>query len=152
MAKVGLNFGEKLQIVDKNYRVITDALNLPQVFGKLTFRSIEGPEMITEDDTTQPRNRDGSYPQIPTGEIRGITIGAHSATQHETLFFTIIDMSQQEIEELGLKYREEIEISDIVVTYSAIGMNDQYKLYASAVHKKGSQASPKEEPKGDAKK
>ena len=41
MAKTGLNFGEKLQIVDKSYRVITDALKLDEVFGKLTFRSIE---------------------------------------------------------------------------------------------------------------
>lgn len=152
MAKIGLNFGEKLQIVDKNYRVITEALDLSQVFGKLTFRSIEGAEMITEDDTSQPRNRDGSYPQIPTGEIRGITVGVHSSTQHETLFFTIVDMTQQEIENLGLKYREEVEISDIVVTYSAIGMNDQYKLYASGIKKKAGQATPKAEAKQEDKK
>ena len=60
MAKTGLNFGEKLQIVDKSYRVITDALKLDEVFGKLTFRSIEGAELIYEADRNQ-RNEDGSY-------------------------------------------------------------------------------------------
>ena len=50
MAKIGLNFGEKLQIVDKSYRVITDGLIIPEVFGKLTFRSIEGNELIYEAD------------------------------------------------------------------------------------------------------
>ena len=33
MAKTGLNFGEKLQIVDKSYRVITDALKLDEFVG-----------------------------------------------------------------------------------------------------------------------
>ena len=59
MAKIGLNFGEKLQIVDKSYRVITDGLIIPEVFGKLTFRSIEGNELIYEADRSQ-RNEDGS--------------------------------------------------------------------------------------------
>ncbi|MGC4432656.1 conjugal transfer protein, partial [Streptococcus suis] len=68
---------------------------LDEVFGKLTFRSIEGAELIYEDDRSQ-RNDDGSYVQVPTGEVRGITLGIHSANQHETLFFTIVDMSEQE--------------------------------------------------------
>ena len=37
MAKIGLNYGEKLQIADKTYRVITDGLDVPEVLGKLTF-------------------------------------------------------------------------------------------------------------------
>ena len=36
MAKIGLNYGEKLQIADKTYRVITDGLNVPEVLGKLS--------------------------------------------------------------------------------------------------------------------
>lgn len=36
MAKIGLNYGEKLQIVNKTYRVITDGLNVPEILGKLT--------------------------------------------------------------------------------------------------------------------
>lgn len=150
MAKTGLNFGEKLQIVDKTYRVITDALLLDEVFGKLTFRTLEGAELIYEEDRSQ-RNDDGSYAQLPTGEIRGITLGIHSSTQHETLFFTIVDMSEQQIEELVLKYRDEIELTDIVVTYSAIGRNDNYRLYASGIKKKGA-ATPKPEPKVEDKK
>lgn len=52
-------------------------------------------------------------------------------------------MSEQEIEDLGLTYREEVELSDIVVTYSAIGRNDNYRLYASKIKKKGTTATPK---------
>ena len=33
MPKVGLNYGEKLQISDKTYHVITEGLDIPQVFG-----------------------------------------------------------------------------------------------------------------------
>jgi len=50
MAKIGLNYGEKLQIADKTYRVITDGLDVPAVLGKLTFRGIEGPDIIFEVD------------------------------------------------------------------------------------------------------
>lgn len=53
MAKIGLNYGEKLQIADKTYRVITDGLDVPQVLGKLTFRGIEGPDIIFEEDRTK---------------------------------------------------------------------------------------------------
>ena len=60
MAKIGLNYGEKLQIADKTYRVITDGLNVPEVLGKLSFRGIEGPDIIFEEDRTQ-RNPDGSF-------------------------------------------------------------------------------------------
>lgn len=81
MAKIRLNYGEKLQIADKTYRVITDGLDVPQVLGKLTFR--------------------------------GIVVAINSSIQHQTLFFTIADMSESEIEELGIKYREEIELEDI---------------------------------------
>ena len=75
-----------------------------------------------------------------------MTLGIHSANQHETLFVTIVDMSEQEIEDLGLKYREEVELTDIVVTYSAIGRNDNYRLYASTIKKKGgTSVTPKAE-------
>ena len=70
MAKIGLNYGEKLQIADKTYRVITDGLDVPAVLGKLTFRGIEGPDIIFEVDRSQ-RNPDGSFVQVNTGEIRG---------------------------------------------------------------------------------
>lgn len=66
MAKIGLNYGEKLQIADKTYRVISEGLDIPQVFGKLTFRGIEGTDTIYEIDRSQ-RN-----PDAPTFKlIRG---------------------------------------------------------------------------------
>mgnify|MGYP001013825041 CR=1 FL=1 len=74
MAKIGLNYGEKLQIADKTYRVITDGLDVPAVLGKLSFRGIEGPDIIFEVDRSQ-RNPDGSFVQVNTGEIRGIVVG-----------------------------------------------------------------------------
>ena len=78
MAKIGLNYGEKLQIADKTYRVISEGLDIPQVFGKLTFRGIEGTDTIYEIDRSQ-RNPDGSYVQVNTGEIRGVVVGIHSS-------------------------------------------------------------------------
>ena len=62
MAKIGLNYGDKLQIADKSYRVITEGLDIPEVLGKLTFRGIEGADLIYEEDRTQ-RNDDGSFAQ-----------------------------------------------------------------------------------------
>lgn len=141
MAKIGLNYGEKLQIADKTYRVISEGLDIPQVFEKLTFRGIEGTDTIYEIDRSQ-RNPDGSYVQVNTGEIRGVVVGIHSSVQHETLFFTIADMTESEIEDLGLKYREEVELEDIVVTHTHVNRNDIYKLFASKIKKKGT--SPKD--------
>lgn len=122
MAKIGLNYGEKLQIADKTYRVISEGLDIPQVFGKLTFRGIEETDTIYEIDRSQ-RNPDDSYVQVNTGEIRGGVVGIHSSVQHETLFFTIADMAESEIEDLELKYREEVELEDIVATHTHVNRN-----------------------------
>ena len=143
MAKIGLNYGEKLQIADKTYRVITDGLDVPAVLWKLSFRGIEGPDIIFEVDRSQ-RNPDGSFVQVNTGEIRGIVVGIHSSVQHETLFFTIADMSEYEIEDLGIKYREEVELEDIVITHTHVNRNDIYKLFASKIKKKSGGAPIKE--------
>ena len=102
MAKIGLNYGEKLQIADKTYRVITDGLDVP------------------------------------------VVVGIHSSVQHETLFFTIADMSESEIEDLGIKYREEVELEDIVITHTHVNRNDIYKLFASKIKKKAGGAPTKE--------
>ena len=143
MAKIGLNYGEKLQIADKTYRVITGGLDVPAVLEKLTFRGIEGPDIIFEEDRSQ-RNPDGSFSQINTGEVRGIVVAIHSSVQHQTLFFTIADMSESEIEELGLKYREEIELEVIVITHTHVNRNDIFKLFASKIKKKTGGAPSKE--------
>ena len=139
MAKIGLNYGEKLQIADKTYRVITEGLDIPAILGKLTFRGIEGLEV----DQSQ-RNPDGSFVQVNTGEIRGIVVGIHSSVQHETLFFTIADMSESEIEDLGIKYREEVELEDIVVAHIHVNNRDIFKLFASKIKKKGGATPVKE--------
>ena len=98
--------------------------------------------MIYEDDTSQPRRQDGSYPQVPTGEARGTVLGLHSSVQHETLFITITDMSLSDIEALGLKPRDEVVLDNIVVTYSSVGGNDNYKLFASGIKKANGQPKP----------
>lgn len=153
MARIGLNFGEKIQIADKSYRTLNDGLvDMSELFGSLSFRSFEGMDTIYEDDTTQPRRADGTYPQKATGEIRGVVLGLYSPVQKETLFFTITDQSQHDFEQLGIKYREEVDVKDIVVTYSMVRDN-QFKLFASSVGKKNQNAhqpqsnQPKQEDK-----
>lgn len=141
MAKVGLNMGEKLQIADKGYRVV-DGLKIEAVLGKITYRTNEGQDLIYEDDTSQPRRQDGSYPQVPTGEARGTVLGLHSSVQHETLFITVTDMPLSDIEALGLKPRDEVVLDNIVVTYSSVGGNDNYKLFASGIKKANGQPKP----------
>ncbi|BCK50225.1 hypothetical protein SDSE159_14820 [Streptococcus dysgalactiae subsp. equisimilis] len=139
MAKVGLNFGEKMQIVDKSYRVLNDGLvDLKEIFGDLSFRSFEETDLIYEDDITQPRRQDGSYPQIPTGESRGLVVGIFSPVQQQTEFVTLVDMSLAEFEALQLKYREPVELKGIIVTYSSVGSN-QFKLFASKIKRSVSQ-------------
>ena len=142
MAKVGLNMGEKLQIADKGYRVV-DGLKIDAVLGKVTYRTNEGQDLIYEDDTSQPRRQDGTYPQVPTGEVRGTVLGLHSSVQHETLFITITDMLLSDIEALGLRPRDEVVLDNIVVTYSSVGGNDNYKLFVSSLKKAGAAVSTK---------
>lgn len=141
MAKIGLNMGEKLRIADKNYRVV-DGLSINEVLGKLKFRTIEGPDVIFEEDTSQPRRQDGSYPGISTGESRGTVLGIKSSVQHETLFITITDMPLSDIEALDLKINDEVTLDNVVVTYSSVGGNDNYKLFASGIKKANGQPKP----------
>ena len=148
MAKIGLNFGEKMQIADKQYRVLNDGLvDLKQIFGKFLFIGIDGQDVIYEDDLSQPRRQDGTYPQISTGEVRGVVVGVKSSVQHQPLFFTVTDQFLSDVEALSLKNREEVELEDIVVTYSSVG-NNQFKLFASRIKKVGaSQVQPAKQDK-----
>lgn len=147
MAKIGLDMGEKLPIADKNYRVV-DGLKIEEVLGKMTFRSNEGAVTVYEDDTSRPRRQDGTYPQVSTGEVLGIVLGIHSSAQHETIFVTVTDMSGSDIEALNLKYRDAVELENVVVTYSSVNGNDNYKLFASGVKKSGGQSKPAPAPAG----
>lgn len=145
MAKVGLNFGDKMEIGGKSYRVI-DGLQLEDALGKTTFRTIEGPDVIYEDDLTQPRRQDGTYPQVTKGEVRGTIMGIHSSAQHETIFVTVVDTPLSTIEGLGLNFRDEVVLEGVVVTYSSVNGNSNYKIFASSIAKKGqAQSKPKEQ-------
>ena len=53
-------------------------------------------------------------------------------------------MTQFEIEELGLKYREEVELEDIVVAHVHVNNRDIFKLFASKIKKKGGATPVKE--------
>lgn len=137
MAKVGLNFGEKKQIVDKSYRVLNDALvDLKKIFGKIIFVDIQGQDIIYQDDTSQPRRQDGTYPQISTGEVRGVVIGVLSSNQPDSLYVTVTDQFMSDIEALGLKYNDEVEFENLIITYSSVG-NNQFKLFADSIKRVG---------------
>ena len=45
-------------------------------------------------------------------------------------------MSESEIEDLGIKYREEVELEDIVVAHIHVNNRDIFKLFASKIKKK----------------
>ncbi|WP_216656302.1 MULTISPECIES: hypothetical protein [unclassified Enterococcus] len=147
---IGLKF-EKVAISGKDYLDIAPSLLVNEVFGKLTYRVAPEPEIAYEDDLTQPRRADGSYPQMPTGEILGVKIGIKSSTQHETKEFTIIGMMPSEIEALNLKFNDEVELQGIKIAYYAIPQgnnrsNSGYKLFAERIIKKvaGQQNNSKE--------
>ena len=53
-------------------------------------------------------------------------------------------MTQFEIEELGLKYREEVELEDIVVAHVHVNNRDIFKLFASKIKKKAGSSPVKE--------
>ena len=56
-------------------------------------------------------------------------------------------MAQSEIEDLGIKYREEVELEDIVITHTHVNRNDIYKLFASKIKKRmGGHPSRKNKP------
>ena len=45
-------------------------------------------------------------------------------------------MAQSEIEDLGIKYREEVELEDIVITHTTLTAMIFYKLLASKIKKR----------------
>ena len=56
-------------------------------------------------------------------------------------------MSESEIEDLGIKYREEVELEDIVVAHIHVNNRDIFKLFASKIKKKAGGATPVKETK-----
>ena len=137
---IGLKF-DKQKILGKDYRDITAALQLDQLFGKLTLREAK-PLFAFEDDLTQPRNADGSYPQASTGEILGIDVDLRSSVQSEVIKFTIVGVTPTDFEALGIAFNDEVVLEGIRVAYYAIPQggnrsNNGYKLFAAGISKAG---------------
>ncbi len=141
MAKVGLDFGEKVQIADKSYRVLNDGLDIQALLGETTFGRIEGADIIYEEVRDQR-----TVTNVNTGEIRGVVVGVRLSAQKGTHFVTIVDMLPSEIEDLGLQFRDPVELEGLVVTYSGFNREDNYKLFASRIKKVGGQ-KPQHQPK-----
>ena len=148
MAKVGLNFGEKLQVADKEYRILNDGLvSAQEILGDLKLIAVVEEDLVYTDDTSQPRRQDGTYPQIPTGETRGLVLSVSSSVLKKSVNVTVSDMTEVRFAELGIKYRDVIEFDDLTFAYVSIGKrSDRIKLLASNVKKVGqtpNQSQPK---------
>lgn len=139
MAKVGLNFGEKLQVADKEYRILNDGLvSVKEILGDLKIIAVVEEDLVYTDDTSQPRRQDGTYPQIPTGETRGLVLSVSSSVLKKSVNVTVSDMTEVRFAELGIKYRDVIEFDDLIFAYVSIGKrSDRIKLLASNVKKVG---------------
>ena len=152
MAKVGLDFGEKLQVADKEYRILNDGLvSVKEILGDLKLIAVVGEDLVYTDDTSQPRGQDGTYPQIPTGETRGLVLSVSSSVLKKSVNVTVSDMTEARFAELGIKYRDIIEFDDLTFAYVSIGKrSDRIKLLASNVKKVGqtpNQPKPQEQDK-----
>ena len=122
MAKVGLNFGEKLQVADKEYRILNDGLvSAKEILGDLKLIAVVEEDLVFTDDTAQPRRQDGTYPQIPTGETRGLVLSVSSSILKKSVIITVSGMTKVRFEELGINYRDAIEFDDLTFAYVSIG-------------------------------
>ncbi|MEX2803845.1 conjugal transfer protein [Streptococcus sp. H31] len=147
MAKVGLDFGEKKQFADRSYRVLDDGLvNPKEILGDLRFIKVVGDDLDYMDDTSQPRRQDGTYPQIPTGETRGLVLSVSSSFLKKSIAVTVLDMTEVRFNELGIKYRENIELDNLNFAYVSIGKrSDRIKVFATGVRKLGQHNNQKQE-------
>ncbi|HEP2676595.1 TPA: conjugal transfer protein [Streptococcus pyogenes] len=152
MAKVGLDFGPKQQIVDKSYTILNSRLLPPEeILGELSFISTSGDDLIMMDDTSRPRNQDGSYPQIPTGEIRGCVLQLNCPKLKGSINVTLLDTSEAAFESQGIKYREPVKLEGVLFAHVAVGKrSDHIKVFATGIQKTTQPTTPT--PKPEAKK
>ena len=145
MARYGLNLGEKVDIVGKQYRILNDVIENPfEQLGELTFIEKVRDNLVYEDDLSQP-NGDGTYKQVATGEMLGFDVALRSKV-HKEVFVTITEMPLSAFDDLGIKFGDKVSLNDIVVTYSQVG-NGEAKLFASSISKFGGQPqAPKPKP------
>lgn len=145
MARFGLNLGEKVDIVGKQYRILNDVIENPAgQLGELTFIEKVRDNLVYEDDLSQP-NGDGTYKQVATGEMLGFDIALRSKV-HKQVFVTITEMPLSAFEDLGIKFGDKVSLNDIVVTYSQVGSGEA-KLFASSISKVGGQSQAPKQPK-----
>ncbi|MFC5632031.1 MULTISPECIES: conjugal transfer protein [Streptococcus] len=131
----GLKLGEKLEIAGKKHRILNDVIDVDQFIGELQFSRFEG---------HQTRFEDG----VDTGEILGILVELRFKDHEDMDTILLTDMSEASFEELGLKWREEVELIDPVVSIASIDGVDNYNIFASGIRKKA-MSQPKQEQKKD---
>lgn len=150
MAQIGLKFDNdvKTRILGKDYLLIQEGIqNLKELLGKVRFVDVVRNIMETEDDTTRPRDRDGRYPQINTGTILGVELALVSETQQDSIFVSIPNMTASEVEEMGLKFQDEVELDHLMLALTGIADNP-LKFFAEGLKKVGQpQAQPKQDHK-----
>lgn len=151
MAKYGLDFGNKVKFADKEYRDFSAGLDEKAVLGNLTWRRYEEAVQYTEDDTTKNPDRNGNYPQMPTGEIKWNDVQVHSDAQNGPLFISIVDMPAYAIEDLGLKLGDPVELEGVAITWSNVS-GGVYKVFAKGIKKKGGQTPNQPKPQEQDKK
>lgn len=104
------------------------------------------------DDTSRPRNNDGSYPQIPTGEIRGAILQLNCPKLKKSINVTLLDTSAAAFEDQDIQYRDPIELEGVLFAHVSIGKrSDHIKVFASAIKKKDkvTQSVPKVDKSAD---
>lgn len=132
MAKIGLEFGGKIKIADKEYRTFSDGLDEKAMLGNLSWRRFEEPVFFTEDDTTKQPDRFGVYPQMSTGEVKWNDVTVFSDAQKAPIFVSIVNMPQHAIEDLNLKLGDAVELEGVVITWSNVA-GGTYKIFADAI-------------------
>jgi len=132
MAKIGLEFGGKIKIADKEYRTFSDGLDEKAILGGLSWRRLEEPVFFTEDDTTKQPDRFGVYPQMSTGEVKWNDITVFSDTQKAPIFVSIVNMPRHAIEDLNLKLGDVVQLEGVVITWSNVA-GGTYKIFADAI-------------------
>lgn len=129
---IGLKLGERLEIAGKKYEILNDVVDVPASVGKLKFIGIGEAEYGMEDIEVN-----GRVEQERTGEILGYRVNVTNVNgDMDTV--TITDMSKDELQNLGLKFMEDIELIDPVLTISRMARgNSQLKLFAGGLKKVG---------------
>lgn len=132
MAKIGLEFGGKIKIADKEYRTFSDGLDEKAVLGNLSWRRLEEAVFYTEDDTTKQPDRFGVYPQMSTGEVKWNDVTVFSDAQKAPIFVSIVNMPRHAIEDLNLKLGDAVELEGVVITWSNVA-GGTYKIFADGI-------------------